>query len=88
MSDKRVVFEQDGVRVYEDGIYEEQRPDGEWRETLNDEVPAMLARALAESEAKVARMVAALTEVSHCNAVFAPCRDCTDAAKRALGTHA
>lgn len=88
MSDKRVVFERDGVRVYGDGTCESRWGPGEWR-PYNDNIPAVvtLARALAESEAKVARMTAALTEVSHCNAVFAPCRDCTDAAKKALGTH-
>lgn len=78
MSDKRVVFEQDGVRVWSDGEWEFVS-GGTYHGSFN-----ALARALAESEAKVARMTAALTEVSHCNAVFAPCRDCVDAAKKAL----
>lgn len=57
MSDKRVVFEQDGVRVLEDGTCESRWGLGEWR-PYNDNIPAVvtLARALAESEAKVARL--------------------------------
>lgn len=87
MSDKRVVFERDGMRVWSDGACEGRWADDKWTPRLGSGIRT-LARALAESEAKVARMTAALTEVSHCNAVFAPCRDCTDAAKKALGTHA
>lgn len=57
MSDKRVVFEQDGVRVLADGKCEARWASGEWR-PYNDNIPAVstLARALAESEAKVARL--------------------------------
>lgn len=55
MSDKRVVFEQDGVRVLEDGMWEF------WGQNIGIWLPATpghepqtdaLARALAESEAK------------------------------------
>lgn len=57
MSDKRVVFEKDGVRVLADGTCEAHWASGEWR-PYNDNIPAVsaLARALAESEAKVARL--------------------------------
>lgn len=49
MSDKRVVFDKDGVRVYDDGTCEGML-GGEWgRPHRHAEV---LARALAESEAK------------------------------------
>lgn len=53
MSDKRVVFEKDGVRVYEDGTCEGML-GGEWSHPHRH--AEVLARALAESEAKVARL--------------------------------
>lgn len=61
MSDQRVVFERDGVRVLADGKCEARWASGEWR-PYNDNIPAVstLARALAESGAKVERLTVRL----------------------------